>query len=145
MVAQPAERIGETPDMDRPQNVLIVAHKSVATPSLVDEVRSRTDAGPCRLALLIPDADDPAVAAWTLRRARRMLSKSVGVPVDGIVAEGEDPYAGIAAALRDGDYDEVLLSTLPEGGSRWLRDDLPARVRELGVNVTVVTAASVAS
>ena len=131
--------------MDRPRNVLIVAHKSVATPSLVEEVRSRTDAGPCRLALLIPDADDPAVAAWTLRRARRMLSKSVGVAVDGIVAEGDDPYAGIAAALRDGDYDEVLLSTLPEGGSRWLRDDLPARVRELGVTVTVVTAASVAS
>ena len=131
--------------MDRPRNVLIVAHKSVATPSLVDEVRSRTDAGPCRLALLIPDADDPAIAAWTLRRARRMLSKAVGVPVDGIVAQGEDPYAGIAAALREGDYDEILLSTLPEGGSRWLRDDLPARVRELGVNVTVVTAAPVAS
>jgi hypothetical protein len=131
--------------MDRPKSVLIVAHKSVATPSLVDEVRSRTDTGPCRLALLIPDADDPEVAAWTLRRARRMLSKSVGVPVDGIVAEGDDAYAGIAAALRDGEYDEVLLSTLPEGGSRWLRDDLPARVRELGVDLTVVTAASVAS
>ena len=131
--------------MDRPRNVLIVAHQSVATPTLVDEVRARTNAGPCRLALLIPDANDPAVAAWTLRRARRMLSKSVGVPVDGIVAEGDDPYAGIAAALREGEYDEVLLSTLPEGGSRWLRDDLPARVRGLGVNVTVVTAAPVAS
>ena len=133
--------------MDTPtgSRVLIVAHKSVATPSLVDEVRSRCDAGPCRLALLIPDADDPAVAAWTLRRARRMIAEAVGVPVAGIVSEGEDPYAGIAAALREDDYDEVLISTLPEGGSRWLREDLPARVRELGVNVTVVTAASVAS
>ena len=133
--------------MDTPagRRVLIVAHKSVATPSLVDEVRSRTEAGPCRLALLIPDASDPAVADWTLRRARRMLSKAVGVPVDGIVADGEDPYAGIAAALREDTYDEVLISTLPEGGSHWLRDDLPARVKELGVPVTVVTAAPVAS
>jgi hypothetical protein len=127
------------------RRVLIVAHKSVATPSLVDEVRARCAAGPCRLALLIPDASDPQVAAWTLRRARRMISKAVGVPVEGIVAEGEDPYAGIAAALRADDYDEVLISTLPEAGSQWLRDDLTARVRELGVQVGVVSAAPVAS
>ncbi|HKG63363.1 MAG TPA: hypothetical protein VKB28_04790 [Solirubrobacteraceae bacterium] len=133
--------------MDTPagRRVLIVAHKSVATPSLVDEVRARVAAGPCRLALLIPDASDPEVAAWTLRRARRMISKAVGVPVDGIVSEGEDPYSGIAAALREDDYDEVLISTLPEAGSQWLRDDLPARVRDLGVQVGVVSAAPVAS
>ena len=133
--------------MDTPagRRVLIVAHKSVAAPSLVDEVRARVAAGPCRLALLIPDASDPEVAAWTLRRARRMISKAVGVPVDGIVSEGEDPYAGIAAALREDDYDEVLISTLPEAGSQWLRDDLPARVRDLGVQVGVVSAAPVAS
>lgn len=141
-MSTPKRQGSDTPATRR---VLIVAHKSVATPSLVHEVRSRTDAGPCRLALLIPDASDPAVAAWTLRRARRMLSQAVGVPVDGIVAEGDDPYAGVAVALREGKYDEVLISTLPEGGSRWLRDDLPARVRELGVPVTVVTAAPVTS
>ena len=131
--------------MDTPagRRILIVAHKSVATPSLVDEVRARTAAGPCRLALLIPDASDPAVAAWTLRRARRLLKDAVGMPVEGIVAEGEDPYTGIAAALREDEFDEVLISTLPEGGSQWLRDDLPARVRELGVQVTVVSAAPV--
>ena len=127
------------------RRILIVAHKSVATPSLVHEVRSRVEAGPCGLALLIPDATDPTVDAWTLKRARRMLSKAVGAPVEGIVSEGDDAYAGIAAALREEEYDEILLSTLPEGGSRWLRDDLPARVRELGVRVTVVTAATVAS
>ena len=133
--------------MDAPagSRILIVAHKSVATPSLVDELSARTAAGPCRLALLIPDADDPAVAAWTLRRARRMLSDAVGIPVHGIVSEGEDPYTGIAAALRAEPYDEVLISTLPEGGSQWLQDDLPARVRQFGVPVTVVSAAPVAA
>ena len=125
--------------------ILIVAHKSVATPSLVEEVRSRVEAGPCRLALLIPDATNPTVDAWTLRRARKMLSRAVGAPVDGIVSEGADPYAGILAALREEPYDEILISTLPEGGSSWLRDDLPARVREVGVPVTVVTAAPIAS
>jgi hypothetical protein len=127
------------------RRVLIVAHKSVATPSLVHEVHARTEAGPCRLALLIPDASDPSVAAWTLRRARRLLSDAVGAPVDGIVCEGDDPYAGIVEALREDAFDEVLISTLPEAGSQWLRDDLPARVKQLGVDVTVVTAAPVAS
>jgi hypothetical protein len=125
--------------------ILIVAHRSVATPSLVEEVRSRVQAGPCHLALLIPDATNPTADAWTLRRARKMLSKAAGVPVAGIVSAGDDPYAGILAALREEPYDEILISTLPEGGSSWLRDDLPARVREVGVRVTVVTAAPVGS
>ena len=130
------------------RRILIVAHKSVATPSLVHEVVMRTEAGPCRLDLLIPDAGatgDAGIAAWTLRRARRMLSKAIGAPVDGIVAEGDDAYAGVAMALRRGSYDEVLISTLPETGSRWLHEDLPARVRQLGVPVTVVSSAPVAS
>src|SRR5439155_19352687 len=62
------------------RRILIVAHKSVATPSLVAEVRRRTGAGPCELALWVPNASDPAIATWTLRRARRMLSKAVGAP-----------------------------------------------------------------
>ena len=127
------------------RRILIVAHKSVATPALVHEVVARTAADAYVLDLLIPDASDPAVAAWTLRRARRMLSKAVGAPVGGIVAEGDDPYTGIALALRQRTYDEVLISTLPEAGSQWLHDDLPARVRRLGVRVTVVTPAPVAS
>ena len=126
------------------KRVLVVAHRSVATPALIEELTRRTEAGPCELALLIPDASDPAVAAWTLRRARRMLSKEVGVPVDGIVAEGDDPYAGVAAALRAGSYDEIVMSTLPPPGSRWLREDLPARVEALGIPVTVVTSVPVA-
>jgi hypothetical protein len=126
------------------RRILIVANKSVATPSLIEHVRRRCEAGPCELALLIPDASDPAIAAWTLRKARRLLSKAVGVQVGGIVAEGEDPYAGVAAALRGSGYDEVVISTLPEPGSRWLRDDLPARVEALGTPVTVVTSVAVA-
>ena len=127
------------------KRVLVVAHRSVATPSLVEELQRRAESGPVQLALLIPDASDPSIAAWTLRRARRMLSKAVGVPVDGIVAEGDDPCAGVAAALRHDTYDEIVMSTLPPPGSRWLAEDLPARVEALGVPVTVVTSAPVAS
>ena len=125
------------------RRILIVAYRSVAMPALVETVRRRTEAGPCTFALLIPDASNPVVAAWTLRRARRLLSKTIGAPVDGIVAEGEDAYAGIAAALRVADYDEIMLSILSGPGSGWLHEDLPARVEALGIALTVVMADAV--
>ena len=127
----------ETRDRKR---ILIVAHKSVAAPALVDAIRRRTADGPCTFALLIPDGSTSVAAAWTARRARRMLAKIVGEPVDGIVAEGGDAYTGVLRALQIAQYDEILLSLLPEPSSRWMREDLPARLERQGVAVTVVTA-----
>ena len=114
------------------RRILIVAHRSVATPALIDTVRQRTEEGPCTFALLIPDAGNPVIAAWTLRRARRCC-QDLGAAVDGIVAEGADAYTGIASALRVAEYDEILLSMLSGPGSGWLREDLPARVEALGI------------
>ena len=37
------------------------------------------------------------------------------------------------------DYDEVVISTLPRGRSRWLHRSLPRKVARLGVPVSVVT------
>ena len=125
------------------RRILIVAHKSVATPALVETVRRRTEAGPCTFALLIPDASNPVVAAWTLRRARRLLSKTIGMPVDGIVSEGDDAYTGIAAALGVAEYDEIMLSILTGPGSGWVHEELPARVQTLGIPLTVVVADAV--
>ena len=38
-------------------------------------------------------------------------------------------------------HDEVIVSTLPQRVSHWLRRDVPSRLEALGVPVTVVTAA----
>jgi hypothetical protein len=121
------------------RRVLIVANRSVATPTLLEEVRRRAESRPCAFWLLIPDAADPAVAGWTLRRAQRLFAKAAGGPVEGIVAQADDPFHAIEAAVADGDFDEILISTLPEPGSGWLRHELPARVEGLGPPVTVVT------
>jgi hypothetical protein len=122
-----------------PSRILVVAHRSVATPAIVETVRRRAEARPCDVALLIPDADDPATAQWTLTRAARLLGKEIGSPVEGLMAEAADPFDAIAAAVRDRHYDEIVISTLPAGESSWLTADLPARVGRLGPAVTVVT------
>jgi hypothetical protein len=127
------------------RRILVVAHRSVATPAIVDEVRHQADAQPSDIALLIPDAADTAAAGWTLRRAARLFSREIGSPVEGLMAQAADPFEAIEAAVRDRPYDQIIISTLPAAGSAWLDQDLPARVRELGPAVTVVTPPSPAA
>ena len=122
--------------------VLIVAHRTAATPPLLDEVRRRAAAGPCRFTLLVPrpllDADTEE-AEVTLELALPLLEEAAGRPVAGLTGEG-DVFHAVAGALGSGRYDEVIISTLPARISHWLHIDLPARVQRLGFPVTVVTA-----
>jgi GABA permease len=65
----------------------------------------------------------------------------------GATATGEigdpDPLQAIGAVLERGSFDEVILSTLPAGVSKWLGMDLPSRVRRtVAVPVTVVETAA---
>jgi hypothetical protein len=46
----------------------------------------------------------------------------------------------IEETLREGDFHEVIVSTLPHGVSRWLHTDLPSRVAHLGLPVTTIVA-----
>jgi hypothetical protein len=128
--------------MEPEAHVLIVANRTSATPGLLAEVRRRAAAGPCRFTLLVPrsfwDADTEE-SAITLELAIPLLEEAAGSRVEGLIGS-EDPYAAVSAALEAARYDEVIVSTLPARVSRWLRVDLPARVRHLGLPVTVVTA-----
>jgi hypothetical protein len=125
-----------------PRRILIVAHRTAATPPLLEQVRWRASEGACRFTLLVPrpllDADTEE-AALTLELAIPLLEEAAGGRVDGLVGEG-DPFHAVSAALDGGHYDEVMISTLPAHVSHWLRIDLPARVQRLGLPVTVVTA-----
>jgi hypothetical protein len=58
--------------------------------------------------------------------------------VEGIVG-GAEPFASVAEAVSDGGFDEIIVSTLPQKMSKWLRRDLVRRIEGLGLPVTVVT------
>jgi hypothetical protein len=122
--------------------ILIVANRTAATPGLLSEVRDRVKRGPCRFTLLVPRPfydPDTEEAAITLELAIPLLEEAAGGRVEGLVGD-TDPFVAVRQALDSEPFDEVIVSTLPTHVSHWLRLDLPARVKRLGLPVTVVTA-----
>jgi hypothetical protein len=118
--------------------VLVVANRTAATPRLMEAISERRRRGPCDFALLIPDVADRKRADWTLDNALPVLSKAAGRPVEGIVGASGDPFASVQAAVSDGGFDEVIISTLSKKTSKWLRRDLVRKVEGLGLPVTVI-------
>ena len=120
------------------RRVLIVANRTAATPTLLDHAKRLAGERPSAFSLLIPDAPKSEHTDWTMELALPLLERAAGSPVEGLTGEA-DPFEAIRRAVADGDYDEIVISTLPKRVSKWLRRDLPHRVEALGVHVTVLT------
>jgi hypothetical protein len=139
--------------MPEPDNVLVVAHQTAATPGLLDAVRERSQRGPVRFHLVVPrqphgihklvDPQDASEeeAQRVLEVALPKLSEAAGADVTGSVGDPE-PLMAIHDAVNLGGYDEIIISTLPLGLSRWLKLDLVSKARGLGLPVTHVAASS---
>ena len=69
------------------------------------------------------------------------LSEAAGHEVTGSIGDAE-PLMAIHDAVNLGSYDEIIISTLPLGISRWLKLDLVSKARGLGLPVTHVAAPS---
>jgi hypothetical protein len=117
--------------------VLIVANRTASTPRLIEAVRRRAEASPCEFALLIPDVTNRKAADWTLETAQRLLRPAARGKVEGLMG-GPDPFESVREAVQQGDFDEIIISTLPKRVSKWLRRDLIRRVEGLGLAVTAI-------
>ena len=139
--------------MSEPAHVLVVAHQTAATPGLLDAVHERAERSPARFHLVVPrqphgihkvvDPQDASSeeAQLVLDAALPKLSSVAGHEVTGSLGDAE-PLMAIQDAINLGHYDEIIISTLPLGISRWLKLDLVSKARGLGLPVTHVLAPS---
>jgi hypothetical protein len=135
----------------QPARVLVVANRTAATPGLIAAVRERAERGPARFTLLVPnpvtgferiaDPEDhgESEAQGTLELALPLLEEAAGSEVTGMIGDS-DPLNAIQDAVNLHDFDEIILSTLPQRVSKWLKLDLPSKVGGLGLPVTTITA-----
>jgi hypothetical protein len=127
-----------------PARVLVVAHKTAATPALLDAVRERAARGAASFTLLVPNAAHGLHAVvdaeeQVLELAVPLLEEASGGHVDSMIGD-PSPMNAIQDAINIHGFDEVIISTLPTTVSKWLKLDLPSKVSGLGLPVTTVTA-----
>jgi GABA permease len=145
---------------------LVVANQTLGGEQLMEEVRRRVAAGPSSFHVIVPNTRSvdvvplpggplpPGSAHVAVeeqdRRATQIAESRLHqalsqLRAEGVEAHGElgdaDPLTAIGEALQDDHFDEIIISTLPSGISRWLGMDLPKRAeRRFHVPITTVTA-----
>lgn len=121
------------------KHVLIVANQTACGEHLKRAVVQRAGAGQCRFTLLVPaTVGDSHQLTWTegqaIATANRRIEEALpglrsgGVEIEGAVGDRR-PVLAVDDFLRHNDVDEIIVSTLPPGASKWLRQDLPHRIQ----------------
>jgi hypothetical protein len=107
---------------------MVVANVTATSDELLDCLRERSSAGACRFTLVMPAAGpgrhDRLDAA--LERMREAGLESV----DGGVGD-PDPVVAVMDVWDPMKFDDIVVSTLPTGSSRWMGLDLPHRLEKL--------------
>ncbi|MEM8925913.1 MAG: dodecin family protein [Actinomycetota bacterium] len=152
------------------RRTLIVANETLAGDRIPALVAERMEQGPCEFHILVPAsrsrdtrrltavAGDPlsgyavvdatglehAIAKDRADAEERLTGFTDRLDALGATYTREvgaaDPAQAIANVMERASFDDIVISTLPSSVSRWLRIDLPSRVRRgYAVPVTVVT------
>lgn len=125
---------------DETRRILVVANQTAAGRELLEEIRNRCRGGDCEVLLVSPALVGSRAERWAsdidagLDLARERMTRSVtalrGVGVEVRAEVGDpDPNMAIEDALRVFPADEIVISTLPPGESRWLEHDVVERTR----------------
>ena len=112
---------------------LVVANRTAASRPLQDALKGKAEGDDRHLFIVVvPQEGGEGIHA---RRARGRLSQVVDrLRNQGLIAAGmigdPDPFAATMNAIQFFRVDDVVISTLPETRSGWLRADLIERVRK---------------
>ena len=111
---------------------LVVANQTVAGRELVGRLEELAAAGPRRFIIVVPqDGGDGRAVKEARARLESLLSS---LQADKLVAAGmigdPDPYTATMNAVQFFHISEIVISTLPEGTSKWVADKLVERVQK---------------
>jgi hypothetical protein len=118
--------------------VLILANETIAGKALLDRIQARSHEG-ARFFVVVPKVRprhgnviyDEVVRESAQVRVDLAVEfiRDLGAAGDGEVGD-EDPFNAAMDAIRAQPIDEIIVSTLPETSSGWLRRDLIERLEE---------------
>lgn len=128
---------GELVEHER-RTILVIANETIASGTLVDEIRRRHEEGFWRFTLACPtEGGDPRAAERRLQVTLSVLAEA-GIDASGAVVDG-DPFEALRRVTSEEEVQEILLATYPTGESRWMADDMVDRLRKLsGLGITRV-------
>jgi hypothetical protein len=115
--------------------ILVIANRTASTPTLLDEVAERARAG-ATFTLLIPP-EHGHHEDWSRDDALELVGRSAGGEVASLDA-GDDALDTVHRAVSDGEFDELIVCTVPSHLARWVHHDLPHRLQHLGLPVVVI-------
>jgi GABA permease len=119
-------------------SVLVVANVTATSDELLAALSERAERGACRFTLVMPRSGTGA--RERLAEALDRMREAGLEKVDGRVGD-PDPVVAAMDLWDPMEFDEIVVSTLPTGVSRWLGLDLPHRLEKLtGVTVRHVVA-----
>jgi hypothetical protein len=111
---------------------LVVANKTSSGEELIERLKAKAADGQQHLFVaVVPQVDGSGGSAHEAReRLARMLDRlhGAGLLSSGMIGD-PDPYTAVMAALELFRVDDLVISTLPDERSGWLRGDLIERVR----------------
>ncbi|MGI9611324.1 MAG: dodecin family protein [Acidimicrobiales bacterium] len=141
---------------------LVVANQTLASPALHEIIAEKDSTGPSEFHILVPEGPKPTYIAdplgggdialpdvakqrlLALREAEERLDSfrsdfaHLGPRLTGEVGLG-DALTSVRRVMERSSFDEVIVSTLPPGVSRWLKLDLPKRIeRAFNLPVTAL-------
>jgi hypothetical protein len=132
-------------------SVLVMANRTAESPELLEALKERAAQGDVEFTLVIPST--PHGISWAAdmsagegeaehhRQAFVDELREEGLDVKDARVGDPDPLAAAQDAVNMGDFDEVIVSTLPLKLSKWLKLDMPSKVRAAtGLPVTHIVA-----